>query len=111
MIAEAFAAQGAADFIMDGEVVAFEGEDTSFFRLGAGSASRDPGPALVPKVPAYVYLFDVLWATRRTSPPLLEREPLLHDLLSFGGRWGTPSAATRTERRTTARRASSAGRS
>ncbi|MGH3200468.1 MAG: non-homologous end-joining DNA ligase [Streptosporangiaceae bacterium] len=84
-IAGALAAQDAADFIMDGEVVAFDGDQTSFSRLQRRLGVRDPGPALVAEVPVYIYLFDVLWAGGRDvrSRPLLERKALLREMLSW----------------------------
>jgi bifunctional non-homologous end joining protein LigD len=85
-IAEALAGQHAADFIVDGEVVAFDGEETSFHQLQQRLGVRDPDPALRAKVPVYIYIFDVLWAGGDVrSRPLLERKAVLHDLLSFGG--------------------------
>ena len=86
-IAEALAAQDAADFIVDGEVVAFDGEQTSFSRLQRRLGVRDPGPDLRAEVPVYIYLFDVLWAGGRDVRPLplLERKALLRGLLSFDG--------------------------
>jgi len=84
-IAEALRTQDASDFIMDGEVVAFDGDETSFSRLQHRLGVRDPGPALRAEVPAYIYLFDVLWADGRDvrSRPLLERKAVLRDLLSW----------------------------
>ena len=84
-ITEALRAQDAADFIVDGEVVAFDGDQTSFSRLQRRLGVRDPGPALLAEVPVYIYLFDVLWADGRDvrPRPLLERKALLRDLLSF----------------------------
>ncbi len=84
-IAEALRTQAAADFIVDGEVVAFDGEQTSFSRLQRRLGVRNPGPALIAEVPAYIYLFDVLWADGRDMRPrpLLERKTLLRDLLSW----------------------------
>ena len=86
-IAEALRTQAAADFIVDGEVVAFDGDETSFSRLQQRLGVRDPGPALRAEVPVYVYLFDVLWAGGRDvrPRPLLERKAVLRDLLSFSG--------------------------
>ena len=86
-IAEALRAQAATDFIVDGEVVAFDGDETSFSRLQHRLGVRDPSPALRAEVPAYIYLFDVLWADGHDvrPRPLLERKTVLHDLLSFGG--------------------------
>jgi DNA ligase D-like protein (predicted ligase) len=86
-IAEALAAQDATDFIVDGEVVAFDRDQTSFSRLQQRLGVRDPAPALRAEVPVYIYLFDVLWAGGRDvrSEPLLERKRVLRGLLSFGG--------------------------
>ena len=86
-IAEALRAQRASDFVVDGEVVAFDRDQTSFSRLQRRLGVRDPAPALRAEIPVYIYLFDVLWATGRDvrGQPLLERKQVLGDLLSFGG--------------------------
>jgi len=86
-IAEALAAQDATDFIVDGEVVAFDGDQTSFSRLQRRLGVRDPAPALRAEVPVCIYLFDVLWAGGGDvrPRPLLERKRLLRGLLSFSG--------------------------
>jgi bifunctional non-homologous end joining protein LigD len=86
-IAGALRAQDATDFVVDGEVVAFDRDETSFSRLQRRLGVRDPSPALRAEVPVYIYLFDVLWADGRDvrSRPLLERKQVLRDLLSFGG--------------------------
>jgi bifunctional non-homologous end joining protein LigD len=85
-VAEALAAQRRGDdFIVDGEIVAFDQDETKFgllqHRLGVVSPSKN----LLAEVPAYYYLFDVLWAGGRdTRPlPLTERKPILRGLLSF----------------------------
>jgi DNA ligase D-like protein (predicted ligase) len=84
-IAGALAAQQADSFIVDGEIVAFEDGQTKFARLQQRLGVRHPGPALLAEVPAYYYIFDVLWADDRdTRPlPLRERKRLLRDLLTF----------------------------
>lgn len=84
-LAAALEAQHADDFIVDGEVVAFDGNRTSFSRLQQRLGVHDPGPTLLTEVPVYFYLFDVLWAAGQdTRPlPLRERKQLLHGLLSF----------------------------
>jgi bifunctional non-homologous end joining protein LigD len=86
-IAEAMATQRASDFIIDGEVVAFDRDETSFSRLQRRLGVRDPGPDLIAGVPVYIYLFDVLWADGHDvrSRTLLERKDVLRNLLSFGG--------------------------
>jgi bifunctional non-homologous end joining protein LigD len=85
-LAEALAAQDCADFIVDGEVVAFEGSQTSFEKLQQRLGVRNPGADLRAAVPVYFYLFDVLWANGRDvrELPLRERKQVLRRLLSFG---------------------------
>ena len=85
-LAEALAAQDCADFIVDGEVVAFEGSQTSFEKLQQRLGVRNPGADLLAAVPVYFYLFDVLWASGRDvrELPLRERKQALRKLLSFG---------------------------
>jgi bifunctional non-homologous end joining protein LigD len=82
----ALEAQDCADFIVDGEVVAFDGQTTSFSRLQQRLGLHNPGQDLLAAVPVCFYLFDVLWADGRDvrQLPLLERKQVLHRLLSFG---------------------------
>ena len=84
-LAEALGAQDSADFVVDGEVVAFDGPQTSFSRLQQRLGVRHPGAQLRATVPVYFYLFDVLWADGRDVRPLpiRERKRILHDLLAF----------------------------
>jgi DNA ligase D-like protein (predicted ligase) len=84
---EAFGAQRATDFIVDGEVVAFAGRTTSFAQLQQRLGQRHPGPELRRRVPVYYYLFDVMWAGGRDirDLPLRERKRILRDLLTFIG--------------------------
>jgi DNA ligase D-like protein (predicted ligase) len=84
-IAAALGTQQADDFIVDGEIVAFDGDQTKFARLQQRLGVRDPGPDLLAAVPVYFFLFDVLWADGRDVRPLplLERKELLRTLLSF----------------------------
>ena len=86
-LAAALAAQQASDFIVDGEIVAFHGTQTSFAQLQQRMQLVAPLPELVRRVPVYYYLFDIVWADgadlRRQS--LLERKRVLRRLLSFGG--------------------------
>jgi bifunctional non-homologous end joining protein LigD len=84
-LAAALEAQQANDFIVDGEVVAFDGNKTSFARLQHRLGVGDPGPALLAEVPVFYYVFDVAWAAGRDARPLplRERKRLLGSLLSF----------------------------
>jgi len=84
-ITGALTAQQADGFIIDGEIVAFEGSETRFALLQQRLGVRHPGPDLVAQVPVFFYLFDVLWAgDRDVRPlPLRERKQILRDLLTF----------------------------
>jgi DNA ligase D-like protein (predicted ligase) len=74
-VVEALEADPCKRFAVDGEVVAFEGEQTSFQRLG------HPGAAI------FYYVFDILWLDGEDvrDRPLRERKALLKDALSFKG--------------------------
>jgi DNA ligase D-like protein (predicted ligase) len=84
-IADALRTQEASDYIVDGEVVAFDGDQTSFSRQQRRLGVSEPSPALRAQVPVYLYLFDVLWADGRDVRPLplRERKRILRGLLSF----------------------------
>ena len=86
-ITGALAGQQANDFIIDGEIIAFDGAQTSFARLQQRLGVRHPGPELRAGVPVYYYIFDVLWAAGRDVRPLplRERKPILRKLLAFTG--------------------------
>ena len=78
-IRAAIAMQPAVPFVVDGEIVAFEGSATSFSRLQQRGRGR---PA-----EAFLYLFDVLHLGGRdtTRLPLRARKGLLAHAISFGG--------------------------
>jgi bifunctional non-homologous end joining protein LigD len=84
-IAEALASQDAADFVVDGEVVAFEGNRTSFARLQRRMQLRDPEKARRTRVAVFYYVFDALYVDGfdLTGVPLRERKAVLRTLLSF----------------------------
>ncbi|MGO8958632.1 MAG: non-homologous end-joining DNA ligase [Streptosporangiaceae bacterium] len=86
-LAAALQAQDCADFIVDGEVVAFDGAATSFSLLQQRLGVRNPGEELRAAVPVFYYLFDVLWADGRDvrQLPLRQRKQVLRRLLSFDG--------------------------
>ena len=86
-LTQALAAQQAGDFIIDGEIVAFDGSQTRFARLQQRLGVRHPGPDLLAGVPVFYYIFDVLWADGRDVRPLplRERKQILRDLLTFTG--------------------------
>ncbi len=82
----ALRAQDCTDFIVDGEVVAFDGAATSFSRLQQRLGVRNPSQEMRTAVPVFFYLFDVLWADGRDVQelPLHQRKQVLRRLLSFG---------------------------
>jgi bifunctional non-homologous end joining protein LigD len=76
-VGQALAAQtGTARFAIDGEIVAFDGAQTSFAKL----AARGHHP-----VPVFYYVFDMLWLEGADVRPLplRTRKRLLHDVISF----------------------------
>ena len=84
-IAGALRDQGHDDFIVDGEIVAFHGAETSFELLQSRIHVTHPDAALVRRVPVFYYIFDVLYAGARDvrELPLRERKDVLAGLLDF----------------------------
>src|SRR5260370_30075822 len=82
---DALAAQQPAEFVCDGEVVAFDGAATRFSRLQQRLGVRNPDEALRRQVPVYYYVFDLLYTGGRDirPEPLRERKKLLREVLSF----------------------------
>ena len=77
-LAEALEAEPSRDFVLDGEIVAFEGAVTSFGRLQRRGRER---------VPVFLYVFDLLRHEGRDlrALPLRERKSLLRRSLRFAG--------------------------
>jgi DNA ligase D-like protein (predicted ligase) len=75
-VVEALEAQPGRRFVVDGEVVAFDGAQTSFAKL----AQRGRSP-----VPVFFYIFDLLWLDGHDvrALPLRTRKRLLRDALDF----------------------------
>jgi DNA ligase D-like protein (predicted ligase) len=75
-VASALESQRAQRFAIDGEVVAFEGDETSFAKL----ARRGLEP-----VEVFYYVFDILWLDGEdvTGRPLGERKELLRETIDF----------------------------
>ena len=84
-IAEAFEQQRHGDFVADGEIVAFDGAQTRFGRLQQRLGVRHPSEESLRSVPAYMYVFDVLFEDGKDlrKRPLLERKDRLARLLEF----------------------------
>jgi bifunctional non-homologous end joining protein LigD len=75
----AVAAQPARDLLLDGEVVAYDGDQTSFTRLQQRLGVASPSPEQVSKVPVVYCVFDLLEVDGEdlTTRPLVERRARL----------------------------------
>jgi DNA ligase D-like protein (predicted ligase) len=84
-LVEALQKQRADNFIVDGEVVAFEGKKTSFARLQNRFQINDPERARRSGIKIYYYVFDLLYAGGYdlTWVPLRQRKVLLLGTLSY----------------------------
>jgi DNA ligase D-like protein (predicted ligase) len=91
-VAEALAGQVSRDFVVDGEVVAFEGSRTSFARLQPRIQVAGAERARRSGVAVWFYVFDVLEAegTDVRGRSLLERKRVLRKLI----RWERPLRST-----------------
>ena len=86
-LVEALAAEPAAEFFADGEIVAFEGSRTSFERLQGRMGIHDPRLARLSGIPVFLYLFDLLEFDGHdlTALPLRRRKAALRRAFSFHG--------------------------
>ncbi|GAB3297292.1 non-homologous end-joining DNA ligase [Parasphingorhabdus pacifica] len=84
-VAEALAGQGVDEFLVDGEVVAFEGNRTSFARLQRRMHLTSPLAARRTGVRVYYYLFDLLafGGVDLTGLSLRTRKRLLRECFGF----------------------------
>ena len=84
-LCEKLAAQNVERFIVDGEVVAFEGKVTSFSRLQGRMHVNDPEEAKRSGVAVYYYMFDLLYLDRfdLSELPLRSRKALLKKSFKF----------------------------
>lgn len=91
-VADALAEQPVDRFVVDGEVVAFEGSRTSFARLQPRIHVSDPAKARRSGVAVFFYVFDLLEADREDlrGQPLLARKRRLRSLLE----WRDPLRST-----------------
>jgi bifunctional non-homologous end joining protein LigD len=81
----ALAAQRCSKFVVDGEIVAFEGRRTSFARLQGRLGVTSPDRALTSGIPVFYYLFDLMHldGEATTELPLLWRKRLLRRAFQF----------------------------
>ncbi len=86
-LAEALAAEAADDFVADGEIVAFDGAQTSFAKLQGRMQIKDPQLARLTEIPVFLYLFDLLRFDGHdlTELPLRARKGALRRAFSFHG--------------------------
>jgi bifunctional non-homologous end joining protein LigD len=84
-IVEALATQDTPRFVVDGEIVAFEGRRTSFARLQGRIGITDPDQARASRIAVFYYVFDLLHLDGKdtTALPLLERKRLLRNVFQF----------------------------
>ena len=84
-VVDALTGQPVRDFVVDGEVVAFDRGRTSFGRLQQRLGISDPERARRSPVAVFYYVFDLLHLDGHdtTALPLRARKSLLRDALSF----------------------------
>jgi len=84
-LVEAVLDQDATNFIVDGEIVAFKGDVSSFAQLQQRMSVQRPSPQLIRRVPVWLYLFDLIYLhqydTRQV--PLRYRKELLRGAFEF----------------------------
>jgi bifunctional non-homologous end joining protein LigD len=82
---EAFLAQPVQQFVVDGEIVAFDGEQTSFEKLQARIHQTHPDKIRASGVAVFLYLFDLLDVDDKdiTGFPLRDRKQLLRETIDF----------------------------
>ena len=86
-LVDAYRNQPDGSFIVDGEVVAFQGRIASFSRLRGRIKLTDPEEARKSRIAIYHYLFDLLFLDGYaiTQLPLRHRKMLLRKALKFHG--------------------------
>jgi bifunctional non-homologous end joining protein LigD len=86
-LVEAIAAEPDPDFVIDGEIVAFQGRVTSFSRLQGRMQLSDPEAARRTGIEVFLYVFDILHLAGHDARelPLRSRKALLRRALSFEG--------------------------
>jgi bifunctional non-homologous end joining protein LigD len=74
-----------SDFVLDSEVVAFSGRQTSFEKLQERMHVKDPTPAIIKNVPLTVFVFDILNLNNHdvTNMPLWARKEILKTNFKF----------------------------
>jgi bifunctional non-homologous end joining protein LigD len=75
----------APPLIADGEIVAFQGDVTSFSRLQQRMGNARPNARQIAAVPVHMYVFDLVWfdGYDLTALPLTARKAILHQAIAF----------------------------
>jgi len=86
-IADALSSQPGWDLVVDGEIVAFHGDETSFARLEHRIEVTDPQQARATGIRVYHYLFDIVYLDGfdLTALALRDRKRLLRGSVEFDG--------------------------
>ena len=94
------AAQESRDLILDGEVVAYDGDQTSVTRLQQGLGATRPSPEQVAKYPVIYCVFDLLEVDGDdlTNRPLFERRARLTKTIRSSSALQTPRPGRTTHR-------------
>jgi bifunctional non-homologous end joining protein LigD len=84
-LSEAILRDDTPPLIGDGEIVAFDGDVTSFSQLQDRMGNARPSAAQVAAVPVYYYLFDLIWfdGYDLSALPLVSRKQVLREALAF----------------------------
>lgn len=84
-LVDAIQTSGMPDLVADGEIVAFDGDKTSFSRLQDRMQNSRPTSSDVQRFGVYYYLFDIVWlGGYDLSPlPLIERKEILQKAFEF----------------------------
>jgi bifunctional non-homologous end joining protein LigD len=84
-LVDELAAQQSSRFVVDGEIVAFEGRRTSFARLQGRSGITVEADARASQIPVFYYIFDLLHLDGQatTGLPLVWRKRLLRKAFTF----------------------------
>lgn len=82
---DALRAQPLQQFVLDAEIVAFQGDQTSFSRLQGRMQIRDPEKARATGIAVYAYCFDAINLARHdiSALPLRTRKALLKQAVNF----------------------------
>ena len=84
-VVDALATLECTRFVVDGEIVAFQGRRTSFARLQGRLGLTDPQQARASSIPVFYYIFDLLHLDNKatTDLPLIWRKRLLRRVFDF----------------------------